>query len=289
MKTRFLVVLLIVSFFACSKQKEEADQVIVSVGDQKLTWKMLSRDIPDNLKGKMSREEISVYIQQWIDQELLYQAAVRMGMDLDADYFQELEKMKKELLVRKFLENYLLTKDAQVLEEEALAFYDKNKDTFMVPKTEIHALHILVPSIELAKQALKRIGAGEDFEAVAKDLSVDYQQRGRIDLGYFNRDDVVPQVANKVFSYRVGSVTRPIKSDFGFHIFKILQRRERGTYRSFEEVKDKIYERLRAIKKKQAYRNLISELREKIIVKKNEAFLSHVSKDSTSGNEMHKY
>ncbi|NOZ60084.1 MAG: hypothetical protein GXO74_00230 [Calditrichaeota bacterium] len=286
MKTRFFIFLLIVSFFACSKKKEESKQVIVSVGNEKLTWGMLSREIPDNLKGKMSHEEVGIYIQQWIDQELLYQAAVKMGMDLDADYFQELEKMKKELLVRKFLESYLLTKDAQVSEDEALAFYQKNKDTFIVPKTEIHALHILAPTIEIANQALKRIGAGEDFEKVARDLSVDYRDRGRIDLGYFNKDDVVREVANKVFSYRVGSVTRPIKSEFGYHIFKILARRERGTFRKFDDVKNQIYERLRAGKKKQAYRSLISDLRQKIAVEKNESFINQMYGDSAAAKKM---
>ena len=287
MKIRLLLLLLAISLFACSKQKEKNEDVIVTVGDQKLTYQMLLREIPEKMRNKMSHEELSIYIQQWIDQELLYQAAMRMGMDLDADYFQELEKIKKELLVRKFLENYLLTKDAQVTEEEALDFYEKNKDTFIVPKTEIHALHILVSTIERANWVVKRIRAGEPFEQVAKEMSEDYRQHGRIDLGYFNRDDVVNDVAKKVFSYRVGSVTRPIKSDFGFHIFKILDRRERGTFKTFEEVKDKIYARLRAGKKKQAYRNLVSELREKIAVKKNESLLSKVASDSGAPRRTH--
>ncbi len=282
MKIKAIALLLLVLFFACGGKQEQPQKVIVSVGDAKLTWEMLEREIPDDLKSKLSREQVSTYIQQWIDQELLYQAAVRMGMDLDESYFRELEKMKKKLLVRRFLEDYLMTKDAQVTEEEMLNFYEKNKDTFVIPKTEIHALHILVPTKELADLVMKRLGKGEDFVKVAQELSTDFRERGRIDLGYFTKDDLLKELANKVFSYRVGSTTRPLKSDFGYHIFKILDRRERGTFRPFDEVREKIRERLESGKKKEAYRKLISDLREKIVVKKNESFISKIYSDTAS-------
>ncbi len=276
------LILALLIILNCSTKEKDNKVTIVAVGNTELTWDMLNAEIPDMLKPSISREQLNTYIQLWIEKELIYQAAIKMGMDLDQDYRIQLEKAKKELLVRKYLDEFLLNIDEEIIEEEAFKYYEKNKETYLVAESEISALHILVTTKAEADEARRRILGGEDFEKVAKEVSLDYADRKRIKLDFFTRKDVVPEVGAKVFSYRVGSITRPIKSEFGYHIFKILDRKEKGTYKDFEEVKDQIIERLKSAKRKQRYRQLITKLRSKMIVKKNENFLNQVYKDTTA-------
>lgn len=284
MKKQGLFILLLLLFFNCSTEKKESDNVLVAVGGAELTRKTLDYEFPNNMQSKFTREQLKNFIQQWIEKELIYQSALKVGLDLDADYRLELVKAKKEILIRKYLEQNLLNVEDSVSDEDAFKYFEENKENFLIGETEMRALHILVATSGEADEARRRILAGEDFEKVAQQVSLDYAERQRIEFDYFSSKDVLPEIGSRLFSYREGSLTSPIRSSFGYHIFKILARRDAGGYKSFDSVKDQIVKRLISIKKKKEYRDLIIELRNKIIVKKNDSMLSEIYKDSTFTN-----
>ena len=105
-----------------------------------------------------------------------------------------------------------------------------------LPFEEIHARHILVPTEDEAKAALARIKAGEDFAKVATELSKDPAGDGG-DLGWFSKDRMVPEFADAAFKLQPGQVSDPVKSQFGWHIIKVEERRMR-TFPPFDQVKD---------------------------------------------------
>ncbi len=115
-------------------------------------------------------------------------------------------------------------------------------------------------------------------------MSKEFFENKRIDLGYFKKEDILPEIAAKVFNSRVGLITKPLQSDFGYHIFKIVDRKKKGSYREFNEVKDQIIARLQSMKRNEKYRDLIIELRNKIDYKMNIEPLKEFYKDSTYQN-----
>ncbi len=110
----------------------------------------------------------------------------------------------------------------------------------MKPEEEVRARHILVEKEEEAKAALARIRQGEDFAKVAAELSRDPgsgKEGG--DLGYFTQDRMVPQFGKAAFEAKVGEVTEPVQTQFGWHIIKVEDKRARPLPK-FEEVKSEI-------------------------------------------------
>jgi peptidyl-prolyl cis-trans isomerase C len=105
---------------------------------------------------------------------------------------------------------------------------------------EISARHILVPTEDEAKAALKRVRGGEDFAKVADDVSKDPGSKGG-DLGWFTRDRMVPEFGDAAFKLKKGEISEPVKSQFGWHIIKVEERR-RATARPFDDVKQEIRE-----------------------------------------------
>lgn len=277
-----LIIIGLISGFVsgCLSAKKENQRVIVAVGDGSLTIEQLNSAIPTSIQPNVSQEQINNYLQQWIEMELVYRDALRSGMDRENEFINEFENAKREILVRMYLDRKL-SEIETVTETEALDYYNENKDSYMLPDDEIRALHILVSTSAEANNVYRRIRNGEDFETVAREVSKDFSENKRIDLGYFRKDDVVPEIAPRVFSYRVGSLTRPLPSEFGFHIFKIIDRKRKGTYRKFEEVRDQIVARLKSIKKNEKYRDLIIELRNKTDIKRNIKLLKELYQDST--------
>ena len=90
---------------------------------------------------------------------------------------------------------------------------------------EVHAEHILVKTEELAKNLLDQISNGANFEDLAKKNSdCPSGQRGG-DLGWFGRGMMVPEFEKSAFSLPEGMVSQPIKTQFGWHLIKVLETR----------------------------------------------------------------
>jgi len=281
----FICWIIILMIPCCDSSKDELDNnVIVSVGEGRLTLQQLNEAIPASIQSKISQEQISNYIQQWIEMELVYREALRLGMDKDEALLVELEKAKREILVRNYLDKYLPDK-VVITETQSLEYYNENKDNYILQQDEIRALHILVSNDEDANVAYRRVSEGEDFETVAREVSIDYTENGRIDLGYFGREDIVPGITSRVFITSVGRITRPIQSEFGYHIFKILDLKKKGEYREFKEVKEQIIARLKTIKRNEKYIDLIIGLKNRTVLNRNIDLLKEIYKDSTYQHE----
>jgi peptidyl-prolyl cis-trans isomerase C len=157
-----------------------------------------------------------------------------------------------------------------VSDEEAKDFYEKNL-RFYQEKESIHASHILVKlgsnatpeeeaeamkKVEEAQAALKK---GEAFEDIATRMSDGPSAPKGGDLGFFTRGQMVKPFEEKAFAMKVGEISEPVRTRFGFHIIKVLEKKE-DSQKSFDDVKEQIYESLRNKKFFQERRKLLEDL-----------------------------
>jgi len=121
---------------------------------------------------------------------------------------------------------------------------------------EVRARHILVPTEEEAKAVLAEIKKGTDFAELAKQKSKDPGAAAEGgDLGYFGKTQMVPEFAEVAFKLNKGEVSDPVKTQFGWHIIKVEERRTRPLP-TFDQVKDTIISQLSAEKAKQTLKEL---------------------------------
>jgi peptidyl-prolyl cis-trans isomerase C len=104
---------------------------------------------------------------------------------------------------------------------------------------EVHARHILVPTEEEAKAILAQLKGGADFATLAKEKSKDPGAAEGGDLGYFTKDQMVPEFAEVAFKLDKGQLSDPVKTQFGWHIIKVEDKRVKPTP-TFEQVKQQI-------------------------------------------------
>ena len=105
---------------------------------------------------------------------------------------------------------------------------------------EVRARHILVPTEAEAKTILAEIRKGTDFAEMAKQKSKDPGAAAEGgDLGYFTKDQMVPEFADQAFKMNKGDVSEPVKSQFGWHIIKVEDKRNKPAP-SFDQVKDQV-------------------------------------------------
>ena len=111
-------------------------------------------------------------------------------------------------------------------------------------KDEIHARHILVAKEEDAKAVIAELNKGADFATLAKQKSTDPAGKAGGDLGYFTREDMVPEFADAAFKLKPGQYTQtPVKTQFGWHVIKVEDRRS-APPPSFEDAREQLAEDL---------------------------------------------
>jgi peptidyl-prolyl cis-trans isomerase C len=106
----------------------------------------------------------------------------------------------------------------------------------MPPEEEVHARHILVPTEDEAKAIEAELKKGADFATLAKEKSKDPGAADGGDLGYFTKDQMVPEFAEAAFKLDKGQISDPIHTQFGWHVIKVEDKRTKPTP-SFDQVK----------------------------------------------------
>ena len=106
----------------------------------------------------------------------------------------------------------------------------------MPAEQEVHARHILVPTEDEAKAIEAELKKGADFAALAKEKSKDPGAADGGDLGYFTKDQMVPEFAEAAFKLDKGQISDPIHTQFGWHIIKVEDKRTKPTP-TFDQVK----------------------------------------------------
>lgn len=163
-------------------------------------------------------------VRELVSKKLFYAQALKDNVDKTPEYMKQFEAARRQLAIQLYVQN----KTKGLLSEEKVKDAYNKKAAEMRDKEEVHARHILLSSEDAAKDIIKKIKDGADFAQLAKEKSEDKGSGASGgDLGYFTEDKMVPEFAKAVFALKKGEVTQePVKSDFGFHVIKVEDRRK---------------------------------------------------------------
>jgi peptidyl-prolyl cis-trans isomerase C len=152
--------------------------------------------------------------------------------------------LRQQLVKKEVLDKLLVSaRDVQ-------SFYDKNKDKY-VEEEQVRARHILVKAPQdvsatddaklksKADAALKRAKKGEDFAALAKELSDDGSKENGGDLGFFPRGRMVAPFEEVAFALQPGQISDVVRTQFGYHVIKVTERQP-AHVKPFDEVRDEV-------------------------------------------------
>ena len=260
-----LAVALLLQFaFAPPVRAAEDDPVIARVNGTEIRASdlaMAEEDVGSNLPmtGEARREYLTKFLSDMI---LVVQAAEAKKLQDREDFKRRLAYSRDKLLMEMMLQQ----EGKGSISEGALhQLYDEATKQ-MAGDKEVHARHILVDTEDQAKAILAELKKGGDFAALAKQRSKDPGAANGGDLGYFTQDQMVPEFAQTAFKLEIGQLSDPVKTQFGWHIIKVEEKRDRQIP-EFDKVRDQLENFL--ARRTQA--DLINKLRAKANIEQGEA------------------
>ena len=229
---------------------------IVEVGGVVLTEHDLANIMPEGERIPFTAEERKLAAQRWVDNEILYQEAVRRGIKKDSRVRARLRGLEQEFLADHllFLE---LSERAMVTEEEVEAYFETHRREYVY---EYRVSHILVNTPEEAEEVVQQLGK-RSFNWIANRYSNDPVARRGGDLGYLTKGNMIPAFEEVVFDMKPGEVSGVIHSDFGYHILKLIGTREALVKVSLDDVREQIMNKLMIEKRARAHEEFIGDLR----------------------------
>ena len=243
---------------------------------------------------KTSRKDI---LDQLIEKKVLLQEAKHKGIQVSeeevrmaiqqmkGDYpeteFNELLKssgltperwkldVTENLLIDKLIEN-TITRTLKVSEEEIKSYYQKHRAEFE-KKEEVRARQIVVATEGEAKTLHQQLLAGANFIELATEKSVSPDRANGGDLGYFTKGQM-PEEFDIVFTLKANTISPIVKSPYGYHIFKVEERRA-PRFQSLAEVRGTIHQQLMNDQEDRLRTQWINELKSKADIQVNSTLL----------------
>lgn len=215
------------------------EKVVVKVNDRDITEtdiRLAEADIGNDLGSIPPDQRRRVIVEYLIENHLFAQAAEAEKLGKGAGFDDRKRYWDRRALRDEYFERSV---KATVSETEARRLYDAQIAAAR-PQEEVRARHILVESESKAKEVFELIAHGEDFARMAKQHSKDPGSKDDGgDLGYFTRGQMVPQFEEAAFKMKKGDVSQPVQSQFGWHIIRLEDRRQKGAP-PFDQIKDRI-------------------------------------------------
>lgn len=253
-KHQILLFLLCTLLISCTQQNNE-DIIIVSVSNSYLTPETFFKLYPD-ISANSTKVEIDQRLNDWIESELLYQAALNLELNRDEVLSQKLVQYRRDLLGNAFL-NLYFDDYLSVSTDEIREYYHANRIGFKRNSEEARIIHFVLKDESTAFDVKNSLLSYDG--SIRQSLLEKYN----VDIDIVSESSIIPQLKYHLFGKHIKSkgVFGPYKTDYGYHIVEILDRYLKNSYIGIDRVYDDIVHRILEQKRELLYTALIDSLK----------------------------
>ncbi|GAB4162600.1 MAG: peptidylprolyl isomerase [Rickettsiaceae bacterium] len=229
---KIAIVLLSATLLSSSACADNSDVVATYSGGQVTSEQVMQQfkpmlDMQTENKGKkfseFDKNMQELLVRGFINQKLFEQEAEKQGIRKTEEFKKKLKLAEDQILQQELIERQLkLAVTDKLIDEE----YNKLVKELKGQK-EVKTSHILVDTEEKAKEIKKKLNKGGNFVDLARELSKDEGSKANGgELGYVRKGQLVPEFESKAFAMKKDEVSDPVKTQFGWHIIKVLDSRD---------------------------------------------------------------
>ncbi len=207
-------------------------------------------------KTPMTDADLESVVIRWVDDELLYQAALKERYDKDQNLKSALKDYRHRLIGQAYL-NGLIQKRISITPAEIESYYQKNRPSFKRINNEALILHFKVPTKKGAQHILSTLKKGE----TNKNYSLLLDKYG-VQPVVVTENHLINELNSALFVNKSKrTLVGPIRTDSGYHVLKVIEKYPRGSVKNLVDVYDEIQQRLVRIKSSLITGSLLDSLR----------------------------
>ena len=232
---------LFIALFSCSSKNSIEGDIYARIGNQLLTKKNIANKTNS---GLVSPSSVLHLTNNWVEKTLLYEAAINANLNKDRVLIEKKNSFYKDLLVSSFLELESKRK-VNISKKEVSNYYRTHKKSFTRQTNEVLLKHFVLPTRNEAiklKKLLKSNKKGGLLE--------EYVFKYKPETKTIKENLVADNKVGFIFKNTVGDILGPKKMGSSYHVFEILRKNKKNSFRGLELVSDEIHQRL--LKKKEA-------------------------------------
>ena len=258
--------ILIISSIGCTGKNEKTEtneKVYARVNDARLTESGLKALVPKDFYDNLTPEHKKEIINEWVNNELLYQEALRSKIDKDPVIVQIIENSKRTLLSNELLESRIesiKTPD----DKELRNYYEDHKNNFILQSPEYKIRYALFEDRNKAESFWRKVKGRSGFSELAMEESKDPSASKGGDIGVVNEDAVEPQlwqaINDTVAKYGLVKISDPFKVMDGWACAVVDDKFDAGSIKTFEKVRDQILDMYMVEKRDEARSALLKKL-----------------------------
>jgi parvulin-like peptidyl-prolyl isomerase len=275
----FMGLILVHTVSGCTTKKDSAGipkkegKVVAKVNGITITEEDLTFRMPAAHGGRMASGDQPKALEDLINEELIYQQGLKIGLDKDPGYQARIARIERQLAHVKRAEmtrrvyNTQVAAKVEITNADAKNYYDKNAHQIA---TDLHLGVLSFSNKEGAEEALKKIRGGAPFESIARSVVGSQVSAGRApwDLGFLSWDQIPVDFADAVYQLKPGEVSEVVSSKrTGYQVFKLFGVRK-NPKADFAAVSGVIMNRLRDKKVLEAYEQYVANLRKEAKIEK---------------------
>jgi hypothetical protein len=227
-----------VLLLAGCRDKAPPPVVLAQVDQVKLTLGELRESFPAEYEKVLPREQYLDVIQRWIDDETVYQQALKRKLDEDPQVRRKLERLRRRMIIEEFLAREIASGSGMEPDEGSMQrYYENHKSEFLRKVPEYRYQQIRVATLKEALAVRSKLNGG-NFAAMAAKYSLD----SNLDLTAlpFRKPTEIPTCLNELLEARPGWLSGPVSCPDGVYLVKLQDRIAAGTALPFSEVREAI-------------------------------------------------
>ena len=257
------------------ERREKMQEICRKVLERLIEEKLVDQEVKKS-GIKVSSKEVEAAVEEVMRRNAASQEDLEKALAADGLTLETYKKQIEKGLQRQKLISWSVKVETKTGEKEWREFYQKNMDRYRTNETyRPGQILFIIPKgatpeevREIRKKCqkvLEKIKGGEDFGEMALLFSEDSSNKDRGDLGYFKKGELVPAFEREALGLKVGEVSGIIRTEFGFHIIKLIDRKGIDPL-PFEEVKEKVMADYYESEMEKAYKQYLSTLKEKSVI-----------------------
>lgn len=232
MKMKNIAIALLAATFLSSSAYSSDTDVVATYSDGSVTEAQVMEQFGPSIAAQtgdknkkfsdLDKNVQEALVRGYVNVKLLDKEVEKAGIRKSKEFQDKLKLVEKQIAQQEYIESYLksVVTDSMIENEYTkLAAELKGKE-------EVKTSHILVETEEKAKEVKKKLSKGAKFSELAKEFSKDDGSKSNGgEIGYVIKGQLVPEFENKAFAMKKNEISEPVKTQFGWHIIKLLDKR----------------------------------------------------------------